>query len=144
MSRFRNGALVGGVVSVLVLAACTSGVLTLEVGTCFDDPPFAGEGTSNEITVVACDIPHDNEVFANETIVGDEYPGPDVVVDRANEACLAAFPAYVGEPYDTSVYGYTWFAPSPETWEVGDREIICYLYDGSFAKITGSVAGGRA
>jgi hypothetical protein len=56
------------VVAVLVLSACTTEVLTLDVGTCFDDPEAFDLVDSSDVPIVECDVPHDNEVYANRDL----------------------------------------------------------------------------
>jgi hypothetical protein len=50
------------VVAMLVLSACSAEVLTLAVGTCFDDPDEFDLVDSSDVPIVECDVPHDNEV----------------------------------------------------------------------------------
>jgi hypothetical protein len=129
------------VVAVIVLSACTSTVLTLDVGTCFDDPEEFDLVDPSDVPVVDCDVPHDNEVFANRNLQGDEFPGRDGMANRADQACLDEFDSYVGASYDTSIYVFSWFVPSEQSWDAGDREVICFAYDMNFDKITGSING---
>ncbi|MEN8237699.1 MAG: septum formation family protein [Actinomycetota bacterium] len=138
MKRMGLVALVG---TVLALSACSAQVLTLDIGTCFDDPAVAGDVAVDDVPIVDCDTPHDNEVFANEDLTGDQFPGVEELSNRADLVCLGAFDAYVGEPYETSIYEISWLAPSPETWDVGDREVICFAFDMNLEKITGSING---
>ena len=138
VKRFGAALLVAGA---LLLVACSASVLTLDVGTCFDDPTVLTEVAAEDVPIVECDVPHDNEVFANQDLTGEEFPGGDAVANRADQLCLGSFDAYVGEPYETSIYEFSWLAPSAESWAVGDREVICFAYDLSLEKITGSVNG---
>ena len=124
------------------LTACTASVLTLDIGTCFDDPESFDEVT--DVPVVECGEPHDNEVFTTFDIPGDEYPGDDAVNNAAENGCLAGFEPYVGLDYASSVYDIGWFTPTQDSWDTGDREVICFVYEVTFAKITGSVQGSAA
>lgn len=125
----------------MMLAGCGGDVLSLDVGACFDDPEAFDLVDSSDVEVVDCDVPHDNEVFANQDLTGDEYPGTEAVANRADQVCLDDFDTYIGQSYDASIYEFSWFVPSEESWEVGDREVICFAYDLNFEKITGSVNG---
>ncbi len=127
------------VAGMLFIAACSSSVLELEVGTCFDDPD-SYESVS-DVPIVDCDQPHDNEVFANEDLTGSEYPGSDQVKNRADAICLEKFASYVGIAYEDSIYDIGSLFPTDQTWDVGDREVICFAYDISLDKITGSING---
>ncbi len=123
------------------LSACSAGVLALDVGSCFDDPADIAQVGASDIVVVDCDTPHDNEVFANVVLTGDEFPGSEVVADRALAQCVDAFGPYVGTAYETSVYDILWVGPSQETWDVGDRVVICAAFDPGGAKTTGPIQG---
>ena len=90
-------------VSGAILSGCSADVLTLDVGTCFDDPDAFDLVDSSDVPVVDCDVPHDNEVYANEDLSGDEYPGAEAVANRADQVCLDSFDSYIGAPYDESI-----------------------------------------
>ena len=123
----------------IVSSACSGSVLTLAVGTCFDDPETFEQ--VQDVPVVDCDEPHDNEVIANQDLTGDTYPGVEQVDNRASEICYDNFSEYVGISYEESIYDIGWLNPTVESWAVGDREIICFAYNVDFSKITGSING---
>lgn len=123
----------------VVAAACTPSVLTLSIGTCFDDPDSFEE--VEDIPIIDCDSPHDNEVFANVDMTGSDYPGFEAVNNRAFQICEDNFAAYLGISYDESIYDIAWFNPTADTWDIGDREVICFAYDLTYEKITGTVNG---
>jgi len=131
--------LVGLVLGVLLLAACGGTILTLDVGTCFNDPESFAE--VDDVPIVDCGEPHDNEVIANQDLTGSDFPGQEQVDNRASQICFDSFSAYVGISYEESIYEIGWLAPSDESWDVGDREVICFAYDLNFEKITGSING---
>jgi hypothetical protein len=116
-------------------------VFDLEVGDCFD---VEDETSVDEVTVLDCEQPHDYEIYALEQHPAgpnDEFPGDDAISSFADEACLGStFEDYVGQTYeDSELYAFT-LQPTAETWEVGDREVVCsaFLQDG---KLEGSVEG---
>jgi hypothetical protein len=119
----------------------------LEVGDCFDDPPSVGSESEltevSEVARVQCRAPHDNEVFALvEVADADEFPGDDAVREEGNELCLPEFEAFVGRSYFSSTLDFDpYFTPTEETWAVGDREIVCALYDGALEPLVGSMEG---
>ena len=123
----------------LVLVGCSSGVLSLDVGTCFDDPESFSAVT--EVPVIDCSEPHDNEVIATFDVPGDAYPGDDSVTEQSEVGCVARFEPYVGIDYDSSIYEVGWLNPTEDSWATGDREVICFAYDVTLAKITGSIEG---
>ncbi len=126
-------------VGAVVLAACSASVLKLDVGTCFDDPETFDQ--VEDVPVVDCDDPHDNEVIANHDLMGDDYPGQEQVENRATQICYDRFSDYLGISYEASMYEIGWLFPTQETWAAGDREVICFAYDLALEKITGSING---
>jgi len=123
----------------LILSACSASVLELDVGTCFDDPDTFEQ--VEDVPIVDCDEPHDNEVIANQDLTGSDYPGQDQIENRASQICYDQFSDYVGISYEESMYDIGWLYPTDETWAAGDREVICFGYDLTLAKITGSING---
>lgn len=125
----------------IVASACGEGnVFSLEVGTCFDDPD-AASGEVSDVPVVECSEPHDNEVYYLFDLPDGDFPGTASVENSAQDGCLAQFEAYVGEPYETSVLGIWPLYPTAGSWDQGDREIVCVLYDIDGTPLTGSVRG---
>lgn len=123
-------------------AACATSVLTLETGTCFDDPDSFEEVT--DVPVVDCSEPHDNEVIGSFDLPAGGFPGDAAVASAAERGCLARFEPYVGIDFPSSIYDLGWFTPTSDSWDVGDREVICFVYDVTLEKIIGSVAGSAA
>ena len=123
----------------LFAAACTGDVLTLEVGTCFDDPDTFEQVT--DVPEIECAEPHDNEVIGLRQLSGSSYPGDQAVTELADNLCVSAFEEYVGISYIQSSYEFGWLVPTEGSWGAGDREVICFAYDPTFAKITGSLQG---
>jgi hypothetical protein len=124
----------------MFVAACGGGnVFNLEVGTCFDD---TDETEVSNVPVVDCSEPHDNEVFAvfdyTET---DTFPGGTEMNAAAQDLCVAEFEAYVGLGYLESELNVFPITPTQGSWDDGDREIICALYNLDLAKLTGSMEG---
>ena len=126
-------------VAALVVPACggSGNVFTLEVGTCFDD---TAETQVSSVPEVDCAEPHDNEVFAvfdyTET---DTFPGDEALDAAATDLCIAQFQAYVGEAYIDSTLEVFPIIPTEASWDDGDREVICALYNNDLRKLTGSV-----
>jgi hypothetical protein len=128
------------ILATLLVSACGSGsVFTLEVGTCFDD---TDETEISSVPEVECIEPHDNEVFAvfdyTET---DTFPGSDAMNAAATDLCIARFQDYVGVAYADSPLEVFTIIPTEASWESGDREVICSLYNSNFTKLTGSMRG---
>lgn len=116
----------------------TTDVFSLQVGDCFLDPDATD--TVAEVPLVPCDEPHDNEVFNIHVIDAAERPSDDEMSAIVEEECTTSFETYVGTPYASSeLYLYP-MTPSEGSWEQGDREVVCYLYDPD-GQITGSAEG---
>ena len=113
-------------------------VFDLTVGTCFD----ANDSDFETVDAVPCTAEHEYEVFLvtdYEGGSGDEYPGDDALDEFADQACEGtAFDRYVGSSYASSRYYATALIPSENTWEAGDREIVCMLYDPNDDALTDS------
>lgn len=136
--RALAAAVLGLLVS-LVASGCGASVLELDVGQCFDDPPDFAEVA--DVDVVPCASPHRNEVIAVVDITDSPYPGDAAIARAAESRCRAAFAGYVGIAYDDSPLALGWLAPSADSWAVGDREVICFVFDQSGNRTSGSVRG---
>ena len=111
---------------------------TLPVGACLDNVPGGFISSSN---LVDCAVPHTYEVFSSFLLPEAAFPGDDAIATAAQEGCDAAFPSFVGIPFDQSALNYQFVAPTEDTWAGGDREISCLLYDPAVEETTGSLAG---
>lgn len=116
----------------------TGDVFLLQVGDCINDSELDEVVTT--LPIVPCDEPHDSEVYSEATLVGDAYPGDDVVGTQADEACYGAFAAFVGLDYESSVLEYYPFTPVAEGWAQGDRVVSCVIYDPA-TQTTGTLEG---
>lgn len=119
----------------------TTSVFDLEVGDCYDG---ATEANVETVDVVDCDTPHEYEVYAlvqHEAGPGEEYPGDEAISDFADDACLgSSFEDYVGRSYqDSELYAFA-LQPTAETWDVGDREVVCAAFLQN-EQLEGSVEG---
>ncbi len=123
----------------LMTAACSGNVFDLEVGQCFDDPDSFDEVAN--VDIVDCAEPHDNEVYHVFDLADGDYPGLAAVEADAGDGCLAQFEPFVGRDYASSQLDVRYLYPTPETWDEGDREIVCSLFDLSGDPMTGSQQG---
>jgi hypothetical protein len=140
------------VVLLAVLAACggageaiddlgDESVFSMEIGLCFNDEADAGTEVAS-VPDVDCAEPHDNEVFAlAEYTATDTYPGSEAMNAEAKEICIGLFDDYVGLAYEESVLEVYPITPTQGSWDNGDREIVCALYEADLAKLTGSMQG---
>jgi hypothetical protein len=114
----------------------------IDVGTCFNDAADEGALDYTELTVVGCEEPHDNEVYHLFDAPGDgEYPGNEEIARITRDGCLEAFDGYVGRPYTESAFAILPIPPSETSWNGGDREVVCAVYDAGRQELTGSVRG---
>lgn len=129
------------VVAAVTLGACgTTSIFEISEGDCFDDVSDFSE--VSRLPVVDCDEPHDNEVYAVFDYLGSpDFPGEDEMGDIAFDECIERFEDFVGLDYFDSEIFASAFWPSPATWADGDREVICFVYEGDLSKITGTLRG---
>lgn len=113
-----------------------TGVLELAVGDCL----LAAQEVQTEIQdvrVVDCAEPHEQEVYAIEPYVGadgatpEDYPGEAALTSFAEGRCLEAFAGYVGVDYRDSSLFFTYLLPSPRGWQgagqTEDRSVVCVV-----------------
>lgn len=100
-------------------------VFTLHVGDCLNDAAAKDEVSS--VPTVDCALPHDTEVYDTITVQDDSYPGDDALSKEADDACLAAFPAFAGIAYDDSNLDYSSYYPSESSWQQKDRTVSCII-----------------
>jgi Septum formation len=120
----------------LFAAACSQGnVFELEVGQCFDT---ITDDLISDVPMKDCDEPHDNEVFAVYNVTEAVLPSAETMT----EGCFNRFEDAIGAPYATSIYGLAAITPTNDSWDDGDREVICYgfVFDGP-EKMTGTIVG---
>ena len=116
---------------------------SIAVGSCF----IVGEALEVEqVEVLDCSETHDAELFATVEIIGfSSHPGDDALWDWMYDACVDEFPAYVGEPYETSEYWIDTFIPTESGWSDGDRTGMCTIVvvddDLNIRTSTGSARG---
>jgi hypothetical protein len=114
-------------------------VFDLEEGDCWDDPPASASQVS-EVEVVDCDDPHDNEIYLVFDLADGEYDQTQVETD-AQDGCLAEFEDFVGIAYEDSRLDVFAIWPTSQSWDEGDREVLCSLYDIDLRKLVGSMEG---
>lgn len=124
---------------ILALGACEPTVMTLDVGTCFDDPESFDAVA--DVPTVDCAEPHDNEVYAKLLMTNDAYPGDSLASALSGDMCLEEFEGFIGFDYQSSLYEIGWLNPSEETWEIDDREVICFVFHMEFEKVRGTLRG---
>lgn len=131
-----------------ITASAEADAFEILKGDCIDLLALPGYGDSSEgdefevesVPVVPCAEPHTGEVYAELIMEGNEFPGAEAVTKKFDEWCYAEFEKFVGLSYDESVYGYTGFYPTQETWDqLDDRTLQCVV--SSEEPVTGSLKG---
>lgn len=114
----------------------TASITDLQIGDCFD--VASAVDSSGKVRPLSCDVKHDSELFAVETIPSGAKSSR-VAYDQADIACYDKFAPYVGTSYENSSVDYDVLSPSDAQWSAGDRTAYCYIYDSSRGR--GSVKG---
>ena len=120
-------------------------VFSIRTGDCtIEDASQTAEVTS--VRAIPCDQAHDNEVYLIWELDGDEFPadmafpGDEVVVAAAEAGCTSSFETWIGAPYEETSLDYFPYLPGEESWELGDREVVCLAFDMN-GQVTGSLEG---
>jgi hypothetical protein len=113
-------------------------VFDVRVGDCLGD--FGDAEQVTDVAVVPCEDEHAQESYATAQVPDGELPSDDDLRAQAEETCTAEFQTYVGLPYDESALDFTWLQPTADSWEQGDRELVCLVYDPA-GPVTGSLQG---
>ena len=103
-------------------------VFELEVGDCFND---AEDSIVNEVEVVDCAAGHRYEIYGSAEYAaedGDAYVGEEVLQGFVEEECIGMFEPFVGMAYADSDLFIYYLAPTEDSWDEGDREVLCAVY----------------
>ncbi|HJU81389.1 MAG TPA: DUF4328 domain-containing protein [Acidimicrobiia bacterium] len=107
--------------------------LQFAVGDCFND-------VEGEYEVVSCERPHYAEAYR----VADHpdqafYPGASRLADWAEPFCYRHFESYTGIAYQDSDLDFGYLYPTEGSWNGGDREVICFVFQLSGEDLTDRV-----
>ena len=121
------------------------GADALRVGDCFEEP--RGTEVVEDVQHKPCGDLHDAEViFVGENPARD---GTAAISDADHRDwiganCLPAFTTYTGaDLMSQEVLDLGYFVPTDESWEDGDRTVICYAVRVDGTQMTGSVKAAR-
>ena len=79
-------------------------------------------------------------MYALFDLAGSEFPGVEPVAQEGLDGCLARFADYVGTSFETSELDAFSLAPTAESWELGDRSVVCLtMLIGGDTRLEGSV-----
>ena len=105
---------------------------TLAVGTClYRAPSTTGDEANRRTFAVQCTEPHQGEVYHRFEInipAGQAFPGDAEAQRLGDQGCLNSFTSYVGVPYDASRLDYLYYYPTQESWNAGDRAVMCIAF----------------
>ena len=116
----------------------TVDAVDLSVGMCFFDE--SDSTTISSVNEVDCASSHDVEVFATILLADGPFPAADALAQTATEQCTLQFGNFVGVAYGSSALQLQYLVPSVETWNAGDRELVCLIFDPA-GPVTGSLEG---
>lgn len=103
-------------------------VFDTQVGDCIGATVLEGEVET--LPQVPCSEPHESEAYYSEDLPDGDYPGLPAIEEVAGPACTGpAFDTFVGIAYLDSLLEATYLHPTESSWAMGDREILCLIYD---------------
>jgi hypothetical protein len=122
------------------------GVDSLRVGDCVNDATIHKDDNTEveTVTIVPCWQPHDLEVYANRTMLGETFPSDEKISRFVDRSCSEDFQRYVGIAPDDSQFDYFAYVPSKASWEQGDHVVTCGVIDAGDGKLNGSARNARA
>lgn len=111
---------------------------------CFDtiDDPIVDDLA---VWKLPCESPHAYEVYdvidAAAASQDDEYPGVERMQNWAEEACFSRFEAFVGVRWTISELDIATWWPSEDSWNQGDRTVLCTVMDHTRQPLEGTQRG---
>ena len=114
-------------------------VFSIKVGDCLNDGDASGEVST--VPIVQCSEPHDSEAYDAGNLDDGDFPGQDAIDQAAEVLCGPSFTTFIGLDYGASVYDYSYYFPTEQSWAAGDREVLCAAYADDLSKITGTLKG---
>ncbi len=108
----------------------------LAPGDCFASDAALG---APRVPVVGCDEDHQFELYASIDLPNGDFPTIETLANLADGACFEEFERYTGMVFAESGLLYQFLYPSEESWESGDRQVLCLVDSGE--DVTESVAG---
>jgi len=122
------------------------GLREVETGQCFDTIDQA-DAAESAVYLLDCTGPHAFEVYDVIDYEGDgagrgtPYPGTATVQNWSEQACYDRFEAFVGIRWTLSELDIQVWWPSEQSWERGDRTVICTVLSATGDPLTGTQRG---
>ena len=126
-----------------VVGAGNVSAFEMQVGDCFDDPTDA-EAQVSSLSAVPCESPtttRSSRCSSMPRRATRPTPASRTLLDYSSEACVAPFAPFVGKIYAESHFVISALFPSSESWDQGDREVVCFLYDLTLEPWDGTAEG---
>ena len=96
----------------------------VKTGDCIEASPVDMEQVLR-LPKVACDQPHEGEVYALVRVVTDDFPGQSILESEYRDRCVPALAVYSpGAATDPDVQISVLY-PTRGTWDQGDRDVVC-------------------
>jgi hypothetical protein len=114
-------------------------VFSIVVGDCLNDADVAE--VVSTVPIVDCAEPHDSEAYYAEDLPDGDFPGDDAISSSAEGICAGPFESFVGLADADSIYTYYYYSPTEQSWENGDREILCVAATDDLSQVTGTLKG---
>ncbi|MGH2942906.1 MAG: septum formation family protein [Solirubrobacteraceae bacterium] len=97
----------------------------LRIGTCITDATST-QGDVRTFDAVACDKPHDGEVYTIIKLEGSRYPGTDDVTATGQRGCRARLRRQAtAKAFRDRRLGFKFVYPTKQSWAQGDHDITC-------------------
>ena len=114
----------------------------LSLGDCLNDASVPLRADMTDVPRVACEEPHDSELFAILSVEGSVFPGETGLVSEGQERCARAFGDFVGILFGSSTLDFRFYYPTASSWAQGDRSIYCVAFDPGL-KVAGTLLGAQ-
>lgn len=117
----------------LLLAVGLSGCSLLDsgpraqVGDCVDMATLQDREVT-DIPTMDCTSEHDGQVAVAFTASEGDFPSEQEWEDLVGAECRSGFERFVGTDYDDSALDLFSFTPTADSWEAGDRQVLCIAY----------------
>jgi hypothetical protein len=113
-------------------------ITDLRVGDCFDLQDASADQVQ-DVIARPCGESHQYELIHVGSMPSGAYPNDAVMAAWLGGNCVPAFEAYLGITYDLSRYDISWFQPTADGWDKGDRSVQCAVVDPTQDRFTGSL-----
>ena len=111
------------------------GAFVIRVGDCVQLPD---EALVASVEGVPCDTPHDAQAYATVTLEMPEFDAAKVN-ELALDRCLDRWHEAVGTVFEEDLrFDISSLVPTEESWDMGDREAICFIISIDGSRLHGS------